>query len=71
MINKVPQQSPYMQISNKKMEQMLKFLVEFGMTPSSRARVQADVPEKAKDPLTEFQAAGKKLEAVKGRKGKR
>uniref|UniRef100_A0A6M3K3R3 Putative terminase n=1 Tax=viral metagenome TaxID=1070528 RepID=A0A6M3K3R3_9ZZZZ len=65
-----PMQSPYLAISNKALEQMLKFLVEFGMTPSSRARVKADKPEEKKDPLAEFQAAGKRLEAVKSRKGK-
>jgi P27 family predicted phage terminase small subunit len=33
--------SPYLAIANKALEQMRAFLVEFGMTPSSRSRVQA------------------------------
>lgn len=32
--------SPYLAIANKALEQMRAFLVEFGMTPSSRSRVQ-------------------------------
>ncbi len=34
-----PIQSLYLSIANKALEQMKKFLVEFGMTPSSRTRV--------------------------------
>ncbi|MCK6460908.1 MAG: phage terminase small subunit P27 family [Planctomycetaceae bacterium] len=33
--------SPYLAIANKALEQMRAFLVEFGMTPSSRSRVHA------------------------------
>jgi P27 family predicted phage terminase small subunit len=33
--------SPYLAIANKALEQMRSMLVEFGMTPSSRSRVQA------------------------------
>ena len=36
--------SPYLSISNKAQEQMLKTAVEFGMTPSSRTRVHAVLP---------------------------
>ena len=36
-----PVQSPYLAIGNKAFEQMTKLLSEFGMTPSSRTRVQA------------------------------
>lgn len=35
-----PVQSPYLAIANKAQEQMVKIMVEFGMTPSSRSRVQ-------------------------------
>lgn len=35
-----PVQSPYLAIANKAHEQMMKALIEFGMTPSSRSRVQ-------------------------------
>ena len=33
--------SPYLAIANRALEQMRAMLVEFGMTPSSRSRVQA------------------------------
>ena len=33
------QQSPYLSIANKARTQMMKILVEFGMTPASRSRV--------------------------------
>jgi len=36
-----PMQSPYLSISNRAMVEMRKWLIEFGMTPSSRARVSA------------------------------
>ena len=35
------QQSPYLSIANKAMDQMTRLLVEFGMSPSSRSRVSA------------------------------
>lgn len=38
--NKFPVQSPYLSIANKAMEQMQRYLVEFGMSPSSAARVK-------------------------------
>ena len=34
-------QNPYLPVANKAMELMHKFLIEFGMTPSSRSRVSA------------------------------
>jgi P27 family predicted phage terminase small subunit len=39
-----PIPSPYLAIANKAMEQMTKLLVEFGMSPSSRARVTIASP---------------------------
>ena len=48
-----PIQSPYLAIANKALEQMRGFLVEFGMTPASRARVHAEPPRQA-NPLDEF-----------------
>lgn len=38
-------QSPYLPISNKALENMRKFLAEFGMTPSSRSRVKTAEPK--------------------------
>ena len=60
-----PMQSPYLQISNKAMGEMRKWLVEFGGTPSSRARVAVEKPKKEKDPLAEFKERGGKLRTVK------
>jgi P27 family predicted phage terminase small subunit len=34
--------SPYLSIANKAMQQMREFLVEFGMSPAARVRVQPD-----------------------------
>jgi len=59
-----PVQSPYLTIANKAMVEMRKWLVEFGMTPSSRSRVDAVKPEKESE-LEKFQKKGKQLEAVK------
>jgi P27 family predicted phage terminase small subunit len=39
-----PIQSPYLAILNKAIEQMRTFIVEFGMTPSSRSRVTIAKP---------------------------
>lgn len=36
-----PVQSPYLAIANRAMEQLRQLLSEFGMSPASRARVQA------------------------------
>lgn len=49
-----PVQSPYLSIANKAMEQMHKFLTEFGMTPSSRSRIQVEPPQEAADPFEEL-----------------
>lgn len=40
-----PMQSPYLQIANKAQGEMRKWLVEFGMTPSSRAGLKVDKPK--------------------------
>jgi len=37
-------QNPYVSISNRSMELMVKFAAELGMTPSSRARLVAEKP---------------------------
>lgn len=39
-----PIQNPYFPIANKAKEHMMKALAELGMTPSSRSRIKADVP---------------------------
>ena len=39
---KYPIQNPYLAVANKAMQQMKEFLVEFGMTPSSRSRISVE-----------------------------
>ncbi len=59
--NGYPMQSPYLGIATKATEQLVRVLVEFGMTPSSRARVQVpNAPAAASDPTFErfFGASG-------------
>lgn len=38
-------QNPYLAVANRAMEQMTKLAAEFGMTPSSRSRVQVAEPD--------------------------
>ncbi len=46
-----PMVSPHLAIVNQALKQMRAFLVEFGMTPSSRSRVQAAEPDDEDDDL--------------------
>jgi P27 family predicted phage terminase small subunit len=46
--------SPLLSVSNKAMEQMHKFLTEFGMTPASRSRIIVDKSNQIDDALSEF-----------------
>ena len=46
--NKMPMQNPYLQIANKALEQLRKFMAELGFSPSSRSRVHAE-PNKPAD----------------------
>jgi P27 family predicted phage terminase small subunit len=49
-----PIQSPYLAIANKAMEQMEKLLSHFGMSPSTRTKVQIGGSEEV-DPVRDFQ----------------
>lgn len=51
--NGMPMMNPYMPIANKANEQMVKALVELGMSPSSRSRVKV-APAKEEDPCGDF-----------------
>lgn len=51
--NGCPIQSPHLGVANKALDQMRKFLIEFGMTPSSRSKVTAQKPDAA-DPFAEY-----------------
>lgn len=45
--------SPLLTIANKSMDQMHKFLIEFGMTPAARTRINTEPPG-SQDPLDEL-----------------
>ena len=45
-----PIQSPYLPIANKALDQMTRLLVEFGMSPSSRSRVDLQPQRKRARP---------------------
>jgi P27 family predicted phage terminase small subunit len=49
-----PMQSPFLAIRNKAMELMHKFAVEFGMSPSSRSRVNASEATRKNDPAHKY-----------------
>ena len=57
-------QSPFWSMKNKVEAEMRKWMTEFGMTPSSRSKVQA-TEKKKNDPLAEFMARGGKPVRVK------
>lgn len=51
-----PVQSPYLAIANKAFDQMSKLLVEFGMTPSSRTRIEVKPPKKSSSTYANLEA---------------
>lgn len=53
--NKFPMYSPYLNIANKAMKQMKEFLSEFGMTPSSRSRINVEKKEEEQDPFAIYE----------------
>jgi len=52
--NGFTEQNPYFPIANKAKEQMIRALVEMGMTPSSRSRVKASEPPKEENKKERF-----------------
>jgi P27 family predicted phage terminase small subunit len=48
-----PIQNPYVGVANTALDQMRRFMVEFGMTPSSRSRIQV-APPAGEDPFEQF-----------------
>ena len=57
--NGFPMQSPYLPIANKAMVTMKGFMLEFGMTPSSRSRVTRTEEDQTTDnPLGKFLKRG-------------
>jgi P27 family predicted phage terminase small subunit len=55
-----PIQNPYLAIANKAMQQLTRLLGEFGMSPSSRARVAMTQPDDAGDPGAVLRFPGSK-----------
>lgn len=53
-----PMKSPYLCIADQAMEMMRKFMVEFGLTPSSRSRIRVPEEMQAKDEFEAFLEAG-------------
>ena len=47
-------QSPILAVANRAMDQMRAFLVEFGMTPAARTRIQVQAPKEEGDPLDQL-----------------
>src|SRR5436190_8755005 len=53
-----PMKSPYLVIADQAMEAMRKFMVEFGLTPSSRSRIRVPEGGPALDEFEAFLEAG-------------
>lgn len=53
-----PMKSPYLTVADQSMETMRKFLVEFGLTPSSRSRIKVMGKSAAEDEFDAFVEAG-------------
>ena len=49
----VAKRNPWSVVKERTGQQVLRILTEFGLTPSSRTRVQA-LPEEENDPITEM-----------------
>jgi P27 family predicted phage terminase small subunit len=52
-----PMPNPYIGIANTALDQMRKFLTEFGMTPASRSRIQVEPASCDADPFAAFMAS--------------
>lgn len=52
-----PVQNPYVGIANTSLDQMRKFLIEFGMTPASRARLSVEAAPKSADAFADFMSS--------------
>ena len=53
-----PMKSPYLTVADQSMEMMRKFLVEFGLTPSSRSRIKVPAGGHGADEFELFVGAG-------------
>jgi P27 family predicted phage terminase small subunit len=48
--------NPWLIVATQSLDLVRKFAVEFGMTPSSRARIHVETPTKPSDPFADFMA---------------
>jgi P27 family predicted phage terminase small subunit len=55
---KFPMKSPYLSVADQALETMRKFMVEFGLTPSSRSRIRLPGKDAASDEFDAFMDAG-------------
>ncbi len=55
---KFPMKSPHLTIADQALETMRKFMVEFGLTPSSRSRIRLPEDSQAADEFDTFLEAG-------------
>jgi P27 family predicted phage terminase small subunit len=46
--------NPYLAVQARAFDNMLRLMAEFGLTPSSRVRLKADIPAASVDPLDEY-----------------
>ena len=53
-----PMKSPYLSVADQALDAMHKFMVEFGLTPSSRSRIRVPAGGQAKDEFDAFLEAG-------------
>lgn len=52
--NGFPVQSPYLSVANRAMDQIRSLLSEFGMSPATRTRVSAMLPDNDDDPMEQL-----------------
>jgi hypothetical protein len=57
-MNNFPMKSPYLTIADQALEIMRKFMIEFGLTPSSRSRIRMPEDRGAKDEFDTFLESG-------------
>ena len=57
-VTEFPMKSPFLTIANQAREAMLKLMVEFGFTPSSRSRIRVPDDNEALDEFDAFMEAG-------------
>ena len=53
-----PMKSPYLTVADQALETMRKFMVEFGLTPSSRSRIRVPKASRAADEFDAFLETG-------------